>query len=82
MNQKRVLILAMVFTGLAAVLVGSPVSWAAPKGTNMTVDTSELGPISINDKVKTKQEKPSLKIDENVALGLDDDGNPNVGMRF
>ncbi len=80
MNHKRISV--VVFISLVVTLFGSRVLWAAPKGTNVTVDTSELGPISVNDKVKIKQEKPSLAIDENVALGLDDDGNPNVGMRF
>ena len=54
------------------------------RNTNISVDSSEIGPISINEKIKTKQDKgkQSLQLDENVALGFNDDGDPNVGMRF
>ena len=64
-------------------LFGSSLALAdGVKKTNISVDSAELGPLSINNKIKTKQDKPTLPLDENVALGLDDDGNPNVGMRF
>ena len=81
-NEKKLIkkILAGV---LFLIIFGGPMVWAeGVKKTNISIDSTDLGPLSINDKIKTKQDKPTLALDENVALGLDDDGNPNVGMRF
>lgn len=68
---------------LLIILFDASLVWAEGlRKTNISVDSSELGPVSINDKVKTKQDKRSLQIDEDVSLGFNEDGDPNVGMRF
>ena len=68
---------------LFVALFNGSMAWAeGGRNTNISVDSSELGPVSINDKVKTKQDRQSLQIDEDVSLGFNEDGDPNVGMRF
>jgi hypothetical protein len=51
------------------------------KGPNFTVSSDELEPFSI-DKKTDPDEKPVLYSDGNMAVGFNDDAQPNVGYRF
>ena len=72
--------LSLLLIGLAA---WPEPSWAG-KGPNTTIDTAELGAISINDrtKVRDEEERAVFYRDGDAAIGINGDGDPNVGMKF
>ncbi len=51
------------------------------KGPNFTVDSSDLEPFDLNKKTDP-DEKPIFYKDGNTTVGFNDEGEPNVGMRF
>ena len=64
----------------AFLLFGFSSAWAAPKGTNISVDSSQLEPFgpSKND----KEGRLTFYRDENVAVDVNDDAEPNMNMQF
>ena len=49
---------------------------------HVTVDSADLGPVSLNGKSGRKEERPMLYSDDDVSVGFNEDGDPNMGMRF
>ena len=56
-------------------------SSAAGRGTNITVDSSDREPFSLNKKTET-DEKPVFYKDENITMGFNEDAEPNISSRF
>ncbi len=50
--------------------------------TDGVVDTKDLGPISLNEKTRTGNEKTVFYQEGNTAVSINEDGDPNVGMKF
>ncbi len=82
--RQPALFLAIVSAGfiLAVSAYGSELAAAGHRGTNVTIDTNELGPISLNEKTEAKEKKPVIFKDENVALDFNDNSEPNINTRF
>ena len=57
-------------------------SSAHARGTDIKVDSAELDSFSIDDRLKVKDEKLRFYKDENVSVDVNDDGAPNMNMRF
>lgn len=57
---------------------------AASKGPNTQYTSDELEKRSLDERLndEQKEERFSAAISDSASLGFDDDGNPNVGMRF
>lgn len=67
---------------IATLLVSSSVLYSAEsRSTNIKVDSSDLEPFSI-DKHTDPEGKPVIYSDGQVAVGFNDDGDPNVATRF
>ena len=55
---------------------------AGPRRTNVTIDTNELGPISLNEKTEAKEEKPVIFRDGDVSFDFNENAEPNINKRF
>ena len=53
-----------------------------PKSTNIQVDSRDLEPFSLNDRIGGKRGETTFYQDENKKLGINEDGDPSVSMRF
>ncbi len=74
------IILCFLFSS-AAYAGDSTVSAPSHRGVNVTVDSSDLGPVDVNGKTDPEQ-KPPKSGDDSLSMGLNDNSEPNVGMRF
>ena len=54
---------------------------AEHSSTNITVDSNDLEPFSLNKKTEP-DEKPIFYQDQNMTVGINDDAEPNVSSRF
>ncbi len=52
------------------------------KGPNVKIDTADLGLISLNEKTEPKEKRPVFYADGNTSLDINEDGDPNINMRF
>ena len=52
---------------------------AVSPNTNVKVSSADVEPLAVEKRV---DEKPIFYKDEQVTVGFNDDGDPNVGMRF
>ncbi len=82
--RRAALLLAIVSAGfvLAVSAYGSELATAGHRGTNVTIDTNDLGPISLNEKTEAKEKKPVIFKDDNIALDFNDNSEPNLNTRF
>lgn len=55
---------------------------AQKKSTNVQVDSRDLEPFSMDDRIGKREQKPQFYKDEEKTIGINDDGDPNVSMRF
>ena len=83
-SRPAALFLAGISAGfiLAASAYGSELAPANRRGTNVTIDTNDLGPISLNEKTEAKEKKPVIFKDDNIALDFNDNSEPNINTRF
>ncbi len=52
------------------------------KNTNVQVDSRDLEPFSLDDRLGQREEKFHFYKDNDKTVGFNDDGEPNVSMRF
>lgn len=52
------------------------------KNTNVQVDSRDLEPFSLDDRLGRHEEKFHFYKDNDKMVGFNDDGDPNVSMRF
>jgi|GEM_PF-3586973 len=83
-TRRAALFLASVSAGfvLAVSAYGSELATAGRRGTNITIDTNDLGPISLNEKTEAKEKKPVIFKDDNVSFDFNDSLEPNINTRF
>ena len=55
---------------------------AERKSTNVKVDSSDLEPFSINEKTEPKEKRVTFYSDQNSAVDVNENGEPNLNMRF
>lgn len=55
---------------------------AQARSTDVVIDTNDSGPISLNDKVNADNERVVFYQEGNTAVSINEDGDPNVGMKF
>lgn len=79
MMKKRIILSSLFLVAVGFVLSKA---LAHARSTDVTVDTSELGPISLNEKTNMPEEKPIFYKDENTVVGINEDGDPSLGTRF
>ena len=63
-------------------LMGLALAAAAPKGTNVSLDSREFEPYSIDEKLDVKDKSPAFYRQGEAAIDIDEDGDPNLNMRF
>ena len=89
-NKSPVLIQGLKFSLCAAVLSGflsargeAAESNISPhKSTNVTVESSQLEPFSINEKTEPKEKRAVFYSDQNSSVDINENGEPNLNMRF
>ncbi len=59
----------------------SAASLTSRKGPNMSVNSEDLEPYDIN-KDSDPDEKPVFYADDKMVVGINENSEPNVGMRF
>ncbi len=52
------------------------------KNTNVQIDSRELVPVSLDEKLGKREEKFHFYKDEDKTIGFNDNGDPNVSTRF
>ncbi len=52
------------------------------KSTNVTVDSSNLEPFSLNEKTGSKEDYAASYSDQNSGIEVNDKGESNLNMRF
>ena len=57
-------------------------SASSRKSTNVTVDSSKLEPLSIDEKTQPKNKRPTFYADQNSSVDINENGEPNLNMRF
>lgn len=77
--MKRKVILTGLFFAVLGFIWAQRSASARPE--NIVVDTKELGPINLNEKAEPK-ERVVFYEEGNTAVSINDDGDPNVGMKF
>jgi len=83
-SRRVALLLASVSAGfvLAVSAYGSEPATTGHRGTNVTIDTNELGPISLNEKTEAKEKNPVIFKDDNVSFDFNENSEPNINTRF
>jgi hypothetical protein len=77
--MKKKVILTGLFFAVVGFIWAQRTACARPE--NIVVDTKELGPINLNEKAEAK-ERVVFYEEGNTAVSINDDGDPNVGMKF
>ena len=52
------------------------------KSTNVTVESSQLEPFSINEKTEPKDKRAVFYSDQNSSVDINENGEPNLNMHF
>ena len=52
------------------------------KNTRLTVASSDLEPFSLNEKTEPKNKRAVFYSDQNSSVDINEDGEPNLNMRF
>jgi len=52
------------------------------KSTNVTIDSAQLEPFSINEKTEPKDKRAVFYSDQNSSVDINDNGEPNLNTRF
>lgn len=95
LNVKRnhklsILIRGLKFSSSAIVLFGllnayveaAELNPSPGKGTHVTVESSELQPLSINEKTEPKDKRVVFYSDKDSSVDINENGEPNLNMRF
>ena len=78
----------MVFFAAAYLFLRAEMAMAAPgRNTNIQVDSSELGDTDLDARLNShmgysKEEKFGIFMNESTALDFNEDGDPNLRMRY
>ena len=60
--------------------------WAAElpltRNTDIKVESGDFDEIYLDEKLNPPEEKFGLSVDESTAIGINEDGDPNMNMRF
>ena len=89
-NRTSILVrsVGFLFCAFALVCLASAQSEAAEpspsphKNIHVTVESSQLSPFSINEKTEPKEKRLVFYSDQNSSVDVNDNGEPNVNMRF
>lgn len=79
---QRPFSLFLAITAAGFVLTISAYGSEGHRGTNITIDTNELGPISLNEKTGVKEKKPVIYQDDRVSFDFNENSEPNINTRF
>lgn len=84
MDKRALFLFAIAAAGVVLTIsaYGSEPGTAGHRGTNVTIDTNDLGPISLNEKTEAKEKKPVIFKDDNVSFDFSDNSEPNINTRF
>ena len=52
------------------------------KNINVTVESSQLEPFSIDEKTEPKEKRAVFYSDQNSSVDINENGEPNLNMRF
>ncbi len=61
---------------------GSESAASGHRGTNITIDTNDLDPISLNEKTEAKEKKPVIYQDGRMSFDFNENSEPNINTRF
>ena len=86
MLAKKVIPVSLLFSVCLSLSVyaesgSSAASPSSHKGPNMSVSSEDLEPFDIN-KESEPDEKPVFYADDKMVVGINENSEPNVGMRF
>ena len=73
---------AVLFLAIAEAGFVLTISAYGSEKTNITIDTNDLGPISLNEKTEMKEKKPIIYQDDRVSFDFNDNSEPNINTRF
>lgn len=59
-----------------------PAGTSSHKGLNVTVTSSGIGPTELNDKTDPEFKSNLSNSDKNTAVDINENGEPNLNMRF
>ena len=79
---KFLLFAFVLFSFLSACGEAAELSASPHKSTHVTVESSELQPFSINDKTEPKDKRTVFYSDQNSSVDVNENGEPNLNMRF
>ncbi|MBI2095096.1 MAG: hypothetical protein HYT89_02890 [Candidatus Omnitrophica bacterium] len=79
-KSKKIKILSAATAFFLSFLTGAEA--ASFRGTNVSVDSRELEPFSIEDKKKGEDEKFYFFREGDTAMDINEDGDPNLNFRF
>lgn len=52
------------------------------RNTNITIEGTDFDDLFLDQKIITPQDKFAIPVDESTAIGINEDGDPNLNMRF
>ena len=79
---KFSLFMLVLFSFLNARGEASELGPISHKSTNVTVKSSELQPFSINEETEPKNKRTVFYSDQNSSVDVNENGEPNLNMRF
>lgn len=67
-----------------ALFLATPLQAAGPSSVNMTVESEDLGEEDFNSRlgVHADEDKFGIPVNSSTSLGFNEDGDPNLSMRY
>lgn len=83
-SSKNTAALILLFCGAIGFFGSLPLEAAASAGknTNVQVASGDLEPFSLDERLKVKEEKPTFYQDDSKTIGINENGDPSLSMRF
>ncbi|GEM_PF-6086387 len=72
----------LLMTGVARPDVGAGERLSAGRGTNLSVDSGDIEDFLLKDKTKDKDDRLVFYRNKDMAVDINDTGDPNMNLRF